>query len=46
MVEAPVRARGLAAATRRLRLARAALGKEAGVVGAAAVARDAAGIAR
>jgi len=47
MVEAPVRARALAAATRRLQFARAALGKEAGVVGAAAVARGAvAGITR
>jgi len=46
MVEGPVRAHALAAATRRLRFARAALGNEAGVVGAAAIARDAAGEAR
>jgi glucokinase len=43
MVEGPVRARALAAATRRLRFTRAALGREAGVVGAAAIAREAAG---
>jgi glucokinase len=41
MVEGPVRAHALAAATRQLRFARAALGNDAGVVGAAAIARDA-----
>ncbi len=39
MVEGPVRAQALSAATQRLRFARAALGNEAGVVGAAAMAR-------
>lgn len=43
MVEGPVCARALAAATRRLRFARAALGGEAGVVGAAAIARNTVG---
>ncbi len=41
MVEGPVRAHALAAATRQLQFARAALGNDAGVVGAAAIARDA-----
>lgn len=41
MVEKPVRAHALAAATRQLRFSRAALGNDAGVVGAAAIARDA-----
>lgn len=41
MVEGPVRAQALGAATQRLRLAHAALGNEAGVVGAAAMARHA-----
>ena len=39
MVEGPVRAQALGAATQRLRLVPAALGNEAGVVGAAAMAR-------